>query len=256
VAPEAQVYPMSSYSYFLIPTGANDKRMDSKKRQTLADFLFYSVCTGQKEMGPIGYSPLPSNLVKASFAQTALLGAVDSKVDVSREKSAQLAACDNPTFVAGNLNVNHLAVIAPKPPACAKQHAGPCADVSTGSAGAPGAVGPTTPGGGSNPGSTNPGGTNPGGTNNPGGTVGPGGVVLPGSNNGVPGGTNQTGGQNTGDGTFSANGQPQAINVGDYRSPNLTGVLSGLAVIEILVVLIVPPAVYFFVLQRRKAGGT
>ena len=35
------------------------RRMTTAKRQTLADFLYYSICEGQKEMGPIGYSPLP-----------------------------------------------------------------------------------------------------------------------------------------------------------------------------------------------------
>ena len=41
--------------------------MTTAKRQTLADFLYYSICQGQKEIGPIGYSPLPVNLVEAGF---------------------------------------------------------------------------------------------------------------------------------------------------------------------------------------------
>ncbi len=61
---------MSSYSYMVIPTGHDDSKMTTAKRQTLADFLYYSVCEGQKEMGPIGYSPLPVNLVQASFTRS------------------------------------------------------------------------------------------------------------------------------------------------------------------------------------------
>ena len=37
--------------------------MTTGKRQALVDFLYYSICQGQKEIGPIGYSPLPVNLV-------------------------------------------------------------------------------------------------------------------------------------------------------------------------------------------------
>ena len=68
---DVRTYPLSSYSYMIIPTASNDSRMTTAKRQTLADFLYYSLCQGQAEMGPIGYSPLPINLVQASFAQTA-----------------------------------------------------------------------------------------------------------------------------------------------------------------------------------------
>src|SRR5207244_1152346 len=106
-----------SYSYFLIPTGANDSRMTTAKRQTLADYLYYAVCQGQKEMGPIGYSPLPINLAEASFAQTAKLKQADPNVDLNQRN---ITTCQNPTFVAGHPEINHLAQIAPVPPACDK----------------------------------------------------------------------------------------------------------------------------------------
>ena len=51
-----------------------DQRMTVAKRQTLADFLSYSLCTGQRQAGPYGYSPLPLNLVKAAFGQLEKLG--------------------------------------------------------------------------------------------------------------------------------------------------------------------------------------
>ena len=51
----------------IIPTGADDPRMTTAKRQTLADFMYYSLCAGQTKAGPYGYSPLPLNLVQAGL---------------------------------------------------------------------------------------------------------------------------------------------------------------------------------------------
>jgi phosphate transport system substrate-binding protein len=120
---DARTYPLSSYSYMIIPTGAADPRMSTAKRQTLVDYLYYSVCQGQQEMGPIGYSPLPINLVQASFDQTNKLKVADPAVDVT---SRDVSTCHNPTFVAGQPTRNYLAEIAPQPPACDKSGAGPC----------------------------------------------------------------------------------------------------------------------------------
>jgi phosphate transport system substrate-binding protein len=124
VNPAVQTYPLSSYSYMIEPTAPSDPKMTTAKRQTLADYLYYSICQGQKEMGPIGYSPLPVNLVKAGFAQIANLHKADSGVDLNNEN---VTTCDNPTFVAGDPSANHLAQIAPKPPACDHEGQGPCA---------------------------------------------------------------------------------------------------------------------------------
>jgi phosphate ABC transporter phosphate-binding protein len=121
--PDARTYPLSSYSYMIIPTGANDPRMSTAKRQTLVDYLYYSVCAGQKETGPIGYSPLPVNLVQASFDQVNKLKVADPAVDIAKR---DVSTCRNPTFVAGQPTRNYLAEIAPMPPACDKVGAGPC----------------------------------------------------------------------------------------------------------------------------------
>ena len=67
----------------IIPTGATDTRMTTAKRQTLADFLYYSLCAGQTKAGPYGYSPLPLNLVQAGFDQIAKLKAADPAVDLT-----------------------------------------------------------------------------------------------------------------------------------------------------------------------------
>ena len=117
-------YPLSSYSYLIEPTGGNnDPTMNSPKRQTLVNFVDYSVCQGQAQMAPIGYSPLPINLVERSQQQVKILGSVDSAVNVSQVSAAN---CGNPTFLPSNPNENYLAQIAPLPPACAKAGAGPC----------------------------------------------------------------------------------------------------------------------------------
>ncbi|MFC6152000.1 substrate-binding domain-containing protein, partial [Mumia xiangluensis] len=122
-ATDKRAYPLSSYSYMLLPTGAKDQRMTTAKRQTLVDFMFYSLCEGQSKAGPYGYSPLPLNLVQAGFAQLAKLGTADKGVNV---KNRDARRCNNPTFVKGDLSRNHLAEIAPQPAACDKVGAGPC----------------------------------------------------------------------------------------------------------------------------------
>ena len=121
---DSRTYPLSSYSYMIEPTAANDIKMTTAKRQTLADYLFYAICQGQKEMGPIGYSPLPINLVQAGFSQIGKLHTADPGVDLTSENATH---CDNPTFDPTNLSKNKLAEIAPLPAACDKSGAGPCA---------------------------------------------------------------------------------------------------------------------------------
>ncbi|MSY83823.1 MAG: phosphate ABC transporter substrate-binding protein [Actinobacteria bacterium] len=121
--PDPRAYPISSYSYMIIPTAADDPRMTTAKRQTLADFMYYSLCAGQTKAGPYGYSPLPLNLVQAGFEQIAKLGEADKDVDLSNR---DVRSCNNPTFDGKNLSNNKLAQIAPQPASCDKVGAGPC----------------------------------------------------------------------------------------------------------------------------------
>ncbi len=129
--PDPRAYPLSSYSYMLVPTGAGDQRMTTNKRQTLVDFMFYSLCEGQGKAGAYGYSPLPLNLVQAGFEQIAKLGTADAGVTVAGRDATQ---CNNPTFVAGDLSRNRLAEIAPAPGECDKAGAGPCLGAGQGGA--------------------------------------------------------------------------------------------------------------------------
>jgi phosphate transport system substrate-binding protein len=120
---DPRAYPISSYSYMIIPTGASDVRMTTAKRQTLADFMYYSLCAGQTKAGPYGYSPLPLNLVQAGFDQIAKLKVADPLVDLT---DRDVRSCNNPTFDGKNLSKNKLAQIAPQPAACDKSGEGPC----------------------------------------------------------------------------------------------------------------------------------
>ena len=96
----------------------------SGKRQSIADFEYYSICQGQSQIGAIGYSPLPVNLVEAAFGQVQKLQQADSSVDLT---DLNIQTCNEPTFVPGQPNTNYLTTIAPQPPACDAQGAGPCA---------------------------------------------------------------------------------------------------------------------------------
>ena len=128
--PDPRAYPVSSYSYMVIPTGASDQRMTTAKRQTLGDFMYYSLCAGQTKAGPYGYSPLPLNLVQAGFEQVAKLKVADPLVDLT---DRDVRSCNNPTFDGKNLSKNQLAEIAPQPAACDKAGEGPCGtDTGTG----------------------------------------------------------------------------------------------------------------------------
>jgi phosphate transport system substrate-binding protein len=121
--PDPRAYPISSYSYMIIPTGSDDPRMTTAKRQTLADFMYYSLCAGQTKAGPYGYSPLPLNLVTAGFQQVAKLKSADSAVDLT---DRDVRSCNNPTFDGKNPNKNVLAEVAPQPASCDKDGEGPC----------------------------------------------------------------------------------------------------------------------------------
>ena len=145
--PDPRTYPLSSYVYMIEPTGTYpnpESKITTAKRQSIADFEYYSICQGQKEIGPIGYSPLPVNLVEAGFGQIQKLQQADPGVDLS---NLNIDTCDNPTFVDGQPDTNYLATIAPMPPACDQVGAGPCAAGVT-----PNGIGPTPESSGTYPG--------------------------------------------------------------------------------------------------------
>jgi phosphate ABC transporter phosphate-binding protein len=272
---DKRTYPLSSYSYGIIPTAADDSKLSTTAaKQTLADFLYYSICDGQKEMGPIGYSPLPINLVQAGFEQIGKLKAADPGVDLTQR---DVSTCNNPTFIAGQPSRNYLAEIAPQPPECDQTGQGPCSDtVDTGltnplqsgggpGGGGPGGGGPTAPGS-TAPGSTRPGSTAPGSTR-PGSTA-PGstrpGSTTPGSTaGGGPVGSSQQAGSGqaqTAAGPSTTDSATSARSVADgppaiipYRSAGATRLLAPLAVALLVIALIaVPILVLVFTLRPKE----
>jgi phosphate ABC transporter phosphate-binding protein len=238
---DPRTYPISSYSYMIIPTGADDPRMTTAKRQTLADFLYYSLCSGQTKAGPYGYSPLPLNLVQAGFSQIAKLKKADPNVNLT---DRNVTTCNNPTFVAGHLSENHLAQIAPMPAACDKQGAGPCG-TDTGN-NQPSTDG-SQPSGGTTPGSTPSGGANP--------SSGPGGSSPSGSQNAPPGGSPQgTVDPNTGAVTQAdAGSQAVYANATELVSDRPTDdrAFGWLAALELLALVMVP-GIYVVSRSRRR----
>ncbi len=101
VNPDPRTYPLSSYVYMIEPTGtypSPESKVTTPMRQALADFAYYGICQGQKEIGPIGYSPLPVNLVEAAFGQIQQLQTADPGISL---QNLNIGTCDNPTFIPG-----------------------------------------------------------------------------------------------------------------------------------------------------------
>lgn len=248
---DPRAYPMSSYSYLLIPTGASDQRMTTAKRQTLADFLYYSLCAGQTKAGPYGYSPLPLNLVEAGFQQIAKLKAADSEVDLT---DRDVRSCNNPTFDGKNLNKNQLAAIAPQPAECDKVGEGPCGtatgtnepstDGDGGDGGGGGGDGGNQAGSGAGSGS----GTGGGNGNGAGGGVPGGGAppVIDPATGEVVGGPAAGG---TTDQAIYANPTELAADRASDRTP-----FRWLVLAEILA-LVLLPGIYIASIRRRRAEG-
>ncbi len=156
-AKDPRTYPLSSYSYLIVPTETGGV-FTKAKGATLGAFGKYLLCEGQQQAGDLGYSPLPMNLVQAGFTQIKRIpGAGGVKVSLND--------CNNPTFKPGDSPAkNQLAQIAPMPAKCDKQGPDQC---TTGTAGASGTETPTTgtgKGGSSNTGSGGGGTTGDGGT--------------------------------------------------------------------------------------------
>jgi phosphate transport system substrate-binding protein len=255
--PDPRTYPLSSYVYEIEPTGTSkqDSKISTAKRQTIADFTYYSICQGQKEIGPIGYSPLPVNLVEAGFGQLDKLKKADPHIDLT---DRNVKTCNNPTFIKGHPSTNYLAKIAPQPPSCDKIGVGPCAAGVT-----PNGIGRTPTSSGTVPGSTNPSGGSPTSSGNGGGGGG-GGGGNGGGNGGKSGASSSTSGTHTDPSTGQqvANSDSTSTDVlvtvpaglAGYRSSHLTAILAPLAVVLLLLALVLPPVVAYRMSVKRRGG--
>ncbi|WP_291037591.1 phosphate ABC transporter substrate-binding protein PstS [Herbiconiux sp.] len=123
-------YPLSSYSYMIVPTATTPNFTDAKG-STLGAFARYMLCEGQQQADTLGYSPLPMNLVLAGSEQIKRIpGAGSTGVDVN--------ACNNPTFSPGDSpNSNALANTAPAPAECDRQGPDQCVTGTGGAAETP-----------------------------------------------------------------------------------------------------------------------
>jgi phosphate ABC transporter phosphate-binding protein len=63
-APDAFAYPISSYSYMIVPT----EQLDPAKGAVLGAFINYIACAGQRVAAPLGYSPMPPKLVQFALS--------------------------------------------------------------------------------------------------------------------------------------------------------------------------------------------
>lgn len=119
-------YPMSSYSYMIVPTEST-KVFTSQKGATLGAFTQYMLCEGQNQAADLGYSPLTINLVKAGFD-------VIRRIPGAESVATDINACNNPTFNPGDSDSsNKIAQEAPMPADCDKQGDSQC---TTGTGGA------------------------------------------------------------------------------------------------------------------------
>lgn len=84
----ADAYPISSYSYMIIPTTG----LNAEKAKVIGQYAVYFACEGQQKAAVLGYSPLPENLVKAVFDAVSSLAGADAPPALTP------ATCANPTL--------------------------------------------------------------------------------------------------------------------------------------------------------------
>ncbi len=131
---DPRTYPLSSYSYMILPKGPNGNLKDDKGR-TLSEFAYYFLCEGQQQADALGYSPLPLNLVQAGVDQVGQVPGSTKKLS-----RGDLQKCNNPTFSPDGTNT--LARNAPQPSQCDLK--GAPTQCATGTGGAANTTTPTS----------------------------------------------------------------------------------------------------------------
>lgn len=98
--PDPRAYPLSSYSYLIIPRDTGKGSLvpgwTTAKGVTLSTWLNYVLCGAQASAGQLGYSPLPKNLVNGGFLQVDHLPG-----HVATPDPAKLMGCKNPNYSDG-----------------------------------------------------------------------------------------------------------------------------------------------------------
>lgn len=234
---DRRTYPLSSYSYMIVPTKVEGP-FNLQKGKTLGAFAYYFLCEGQRQVPQLGYSPLPINLVQAGLEQVRKIPGVEVQ-------SIDIKTCNNPTFTASGANL--LAQTAPYPPACDKK-GGPT-QCSTGTAGAKQST-PVRASGGSVTGATTTGTTGP--------TGGTATAAGGGAGGATAGATAAAIDPDTGQlvsGGLAASGQDvQAVPISTAvgTSTGLQRALMVLAAVMLLGLVVGPPLVWRFVGGKAK----
>ncbi|WP_213815143.1 phosphate ABC transporter substrate-binding protein PstS [Glaciihabitans sp. dw_435] len=259
--PDKRTYPLSSYSYMIIPTSTQNNFTEDKGK-TLGAFASYFLCEGQQQAEVLGYSPLPINLVKAGLEQIAKIPGVGTS-------TVNIAKCNNPTFSKDGTNT--LAAKAPQPSECDKKGATQCTDGTGGSkTDTPVTTPAVTPG--TSTGGTTTGGTTTGGTTTTGGATASDGssAVNPGTPDAATGGTSTgtvgtaTGGTTTGltagpvsceaDTGVCANVVALPVEVAATSSWGVPQSLMTGAVVLLIGLVVVPPLIAQLTSRRRRRG--
>lgn len=135
---DQRAYPVSSYSYMIVPT-TEAGPFSADEGAQLGNFILYFLCAGQQKAEQLGYSPLPRNLVQLGFDAVVKIPGAPTPPSITN--------CSNPT-ISGNF------ITAPAPaPTTPPPAPTPVVTVPTSSnSNSPGAASPT--GGSSTTGST------------------------------------------------------------------------------------------------------
>ncbi|MGH3754767.1 MAG: phosphate ABC transporter substrate-binding protein PstS [Pseudonocardiaceae bacterium] len=115
---DKRAYPLSSYSYMIIPKDTT-QNFSNEKGRSLSEFAYYFLCEGQQQADALGYAPLPINLVQAGLDQVAQIPGSTQKLNRD-----DLQQCNNPTFSPDGTNL--LARDAPQPPECDRKGPAQC----------------------------------------------------------------------------------------------------------------------------------
>lgn len=111
-------YQLSSYSYLILPLKLKGQ-FTAEKGRSVGAFAYYAMCQAQQQSASLGYSPIPINLVQASFEQI-------RKIPGAEVQNINVQSCNNPTFSSDGTNT--LANNAQQPLECDKQSAAQCPD--------------------------------------------------------------------------------------------------------------------------------
>lgn len=237
---DARAYPLSSYSYMILPT-TEESGFTKAKGATLGAFAYYFLCEGQQQADVLGYSPLPINLVEAGLERVREIPGVV-------RRNINIAGCNNPTFSRDGSNT--LAKNAAQPSACDKKGS---VQSSAGSGGARqetpvrASARCKTEGGSSSDGGSNPTtGADPSATVAPGASTNPTGAAVDPDTGEVLGAAGEGSGEQV---------DALPVSLADERGWGVRHTLMLLASVLLVGLIFGPPALAYALRARNRAGS-